>query len=219
MPLPRINIAKTASSAEIICNAIRNAIFSGEIKDGESLRQDELARMFNTSRIPVREALTMLEQQGLVKYERFKGATVATIDVDEVSEIFEFRILLETTVIRAAVPRMSSETLAEARSHCSQFSSSPDPMRWGDLNRQFHYTLYRDSGLTYHLSVINNTLDRIDRFLRAQLTMTNGMERANAEHKTILDACERGDADLAAELVAKHIRGAKAALIERLRDN
>ncbi|WP_306117540.1 MULTISPECIES: GntR family transcriptional regulator [unclassified Roseitalea] len=217
MPLKAVDITRTASSADIICEALRKAIISGEVADGEPLRQDELARLFNTSRIPVREALTRLEQQGLVTQQRYRGATVASIDIAEVSEIFDFRKLVESAVMRAAVPRMRAETLAEARAHCEDFFRSTDPMLWGDLNRQFHHTLYRDSGLGYHLQVIGNTHDRVDRFTRAQLTMTDGMERANREHQAIVEACEAGDAELAARRIADHVEGAKADLIAYLR--
>ena len=219
MKFQTVDIGRTASAATLIFGALRKAIIAGDLKDGEPLRQDEIARLFNTSRIPVREALTMLEQQGLVTQRRYKGATVAGIATDEVSEIFDFRSLVEGEVIKAAVPRMSRHTLDEARAHLTEFSRSSDPMTWGHLNRMFHYTLYRDSVLTYHLAIVNNTLDRIDRYLRAQLSMTDGMARASSEHLAILNACETGAADEAAALTRQHIQGAKATLLNSLRED
>lgn len=217
MKLRTVDIARTASAATIIFEALRKAIVEGELKDGEPLRQDDIARSFNTSRIPVREALTMLEQQGLVTTQRYKGAVVAGLSAEEASEIFDFRALLESAVIRAAVPKMSPALLARARSHCTAFATATDPAHWGELNREFHATLYSASDLPYHLSVVNNSLDRIDRYLRAQLELSNGMERANREHLAILEACEAGDADEAARLTRAHIEGAKASLLRHLR--
>ncbi|PHQ66675.1 MAG: GntR family transcriptional regulator [Sneathiella sp.] len=205
-----------ASASDIVFDALRQAIIKGELADGEPLRQDEIASLFNTSRIPVREALSRLEQQGLVRTERYKGAFVAGISTDEVAEIFNFRSLVESTVIAAAVMKIKPGTLAEARDYYEIFSKTQDPMEWGELNRKFHYTLYKDSELPFHLSIINNTLDRVDRYLRAQLTMTDGVPKANKEHLGILQACEDGSAERAADLTQEHILGAKDVLIEFL---
>lgn len=217
--LEAVDIGKMASASDIVFEALRHAIINGELADGEPLRQDEIAGIFNTSRIPVREALSRLEQQGLVRTERYKGAFVAGISIDEVSEIFSFRSLVESNVIAAAVPKIRPETLAEARIYYTEFSTTKDPMEWGKLNRKFHYMLYRDSDLTFHLSIINNALDRIDRYLRAQLTMTDGVPKANKEHLGILRACEKGDAELAAKLTREHILGARDNLVEFLENH
>ncbi len=210
--LQTVDIGKTASAASLIFEAVRKAIIEGDLNEGEALRQDELARMFNTSRIPVREALTMLEQQGLVKIERYKGAIVAGLSLDETNEIFDFRALVEPEVIRSAVPQMTQSQLRKARGYIDKFARADDPMAYGDLNRKFHATLYQASKMTYHMNAINNSIDRIDRYVRAQLVQLGGMERANQEHRKILEACEKGDANLAAQLTADHIIGAKIAL-------
>ena len=89
-------------------------------------------------------------------------------------------------------------------------------MEWGRLNRLFHMTLYRESALPYHLGIVEATLDRIDRYLRAQLSLSKGLARANDEHIAILEACENGQAELAAHLTRRHILGAKSNLIEHL---
>ena len=212
MKLKSVDIAQTASAATLVFEALRTAIIEGELQDGEPLRQDEIARLFNTSRIPVREAISRLEEQGLVKSQRYKGAVVAGLSIEEATEIFEFRALVEGEVIRRAVPQMSAELLAEARTYCEEFAASPDPMQWGGLNRKFHWALYSACALPYHLGVVDNAIDRVDRYLRAQLVMTDGMEKANREHLAILDACEAGDADLACALTRAHIDDAKISL-------
>lgn len=216
MKFQAVDISKTATAAEIIFDALRRAIIEGDLKDGEPLRQDEIAKAFNTSRFPVREALTRLEQQGLVKTQRYKGAIVATLSMHEAGEIFDFRAKLEADVIRAAVPNLTSEIITMARDFLERFAAATDPMAYGDLNRKFHAALYSVSGLPYHLSVIENSIDRIDRYLRAQLVMS-GIERSNDEHQKILNACEAGDADLAARLTYDHIHDAKISLQEQLR--
>lgn len=214
MKLKAVDISRTASAPTIVFEVLRKAIIEGEIQAGEPLRQDEIARLFNTSRIPVREAISRLEEQGLVKTQRYKGAVVAGLSAPEAAEVFNLRALLEPEIIRNAVPRMSPECLASARRHCLAFSNSTNPMEWGDLNRVFHRTLYDASELKYFIEVADNAMDRVDRYIRAQLVMSDGMDRANSEHFAILEACEDGDADRASTLLRDHILGARQSLLD-----
>ena len=158
----------------------------------------------------------MLEQQGLVKNHRFKGAVVVGLSITEASEIFDFRCIIDSHVIRVAVPHMTPALIEEARAICAAFASSSDMMSWGNLNRAFHLTLYQASNLPFHLGTLTNAMDRLDRYVRAQLVLPDCHARANAEHLEILDACARGDADGAAKLTVAHIRGAQTALREHL---
>ena len=214
--LDAVDISRTASASSVIYEALRRAIIEGRIAAGAPLRQDEIARQFNASRIPVREALMRLEELGLVRTQRYKGSVVAGLSADEAAEIFDFRLLIEPEVMRHAVPRMTPSDLSAARGACEAFAASKDPMQWGDLNRALHAALYQPSALPYHLEMLGNAMDRIDRYLRAQLLMSDGMARASAEHAGILAACEAGDAPRAAELVHAHIAGARASFLEHL---
>ncbi|MDH4984209.1 GntR family transcriptional regulator [Aminobacter anthyllidis] len=213
MKLETVDIRQAASAADIVYEALRKAIIEGQLAEGENLRQDQIASMFNTSRIPVREALSRLEQNGLITTERYKGAVVAGLSIAEIEEIFEFRALVEAEVIRLAVPKMNARTLDVARRHCQEFGDEPNSAKWGEINRNFHYSLYEAARRPYYLQIVRASLDRIDRYLRAQLTLTDGMKRARREHQGILDACIGGDADRAAELTRDHILGAGRALI------
>lgn len=213
MKLDPVDISKTASAASAVFDALRQAIIEGRLEEGEPLRQDEIARHFSTSRLPVREAINRLEEHGLVRTQRFKGAVVAGLSAEEAAEIFDFRALLEPEIIRDAVPHMDAGLLAQARADFAAFEASRNPMEWGLLNRAFHDGLYSASRLTFFREAANGAMDRIDRYIRAQLVMSNGMERAGREHLAILEACEIGDAKLASELTREHILAAKASLM------
>lgn len=218
MKLETVDIRQAASAADIVYEALRKAIIEGDLAEGENLRQDQIASMFNTSRIPVREALSRLEQNGLIITQRYKGAVVAGLSIEEIAEIFEFRALVEAEVIRLAVPNMDRSTLALAGRHCEEFGREPNSARWGEINRNFHYSLYEAARRPYYLQIVRASLDRIDRYLRAQLTLTDGMARARREHQAILDACVEGNAEKAAELTRDHVLGAGRALIAYLEE-
>lgn len=214
--LKSVDLGATSSSSEIIFDALREAIVEGGLKDGDLLRQDQIATMFNVSRIPVREALTRLEEQGLITNQRYKGAVVTSLSLDEISELFEFRALLEGEVIRQAIDMITDETLVEAMAYADQFARVTDSNLWGKLNRQFHYTLYKDCKRPYHLQIISNALDNVSRYLRAQLVLTSGIERARREHAGILNAAINRDSEAASALTRAHILGASKSLIDFL---
>jgi DNA-binding GntR family transcriptional regulator len=111
---------------------------------------------------------------------------------------------------------MTPDDLARAQAACDAFAVATDPMSWGDLNRDFHAALYRASELAYHLEVTGNAMDRVDRYLRMQLLLSDGNARATAEHLAILRACRAGDADAAADLTRAHIRGVRDSLLSHL---
>jgi DNA-binding GntR family transcriptional regulator len=214
--LKTTDLGAASSAADVIFDALREAIVEGTLKDGDLLRQDQIATMFNVSRIPVREALARLEEQGLITNQRYKGAVVSSLSLDEISELFEFRALLEGEVIRQAVDQITDQTLEEAKTFAEEFARETDSSRWSALNRQFHYTLYKDCKRPYHLQIIANALDNVSRYLRAQLVLTSGIERARREHAGILNAAMNRDSAEAAARTRAHILGASRSLIEFL---
>lgn len=151
MKLDAVDVRQAASAADIVYEALRKAIIEGDLAEGENLRQDHIAQMFNTSRIPVREALSRLEQHGLITTERYKGAVVAGLSIEEIEEIFEFRALIEAEVIRLAIPNLDRRTLDLARQHCEEFEREENSDRWGEINRNFHYSLYEAARRPYYL--------------------------------------------------------------------
>ena len=208
MQIRKVNVGSAPSAADVVFESLRRAVISGALEDGHPLRQEELARHFNTSRIPVREALTRLEQHGLAQVRRYHGYTVARMSRAQIEEVCRFRALVEGEVVASAVSRTSEATLALARKSCEAFAKERDPVLWGERNREFHSALYRECGLPYHLEATQAALDKTERYLVDQLVLTSGMRRARAEHKAILDAFVARDAELAARLTREHILGA-----------
>ena len=202
-------IATPPSATDQVFEALRRAIINGQLGDGTPLRQEELARQFATSRIPVREALTRLEQHGLVAIKRFHGYTVAAHSRADIEEICRFRALVEGELIQRAVQQLSPAALAEAKKRCQAFAKESDAARWADLNRDFHCALYEQAQMPYHLQAVVAALDKTERYLVDQLQLTaDARKQARDEHQAILDACAAGDGKAAAKLTRQHILGA-----------
>jgi DNA-binding GntR family transcriptional regulator len=219
LPLPRFNppnLGITPTASEIIAKHLRDAIIVGHFAEGEPIRQDEIAGLFNVSKIPVREALKRLEAEGLVVFHRNKGAVVTKISEPELAQIFEVRVLLEVQAIRLAVPNMTEETFANADRICDEFLDNNDIGHWAELNWELHACLYEPAQRPFLTNLIRSIHDKVERYLRLQMTLGESKERANVEHREIIQACRDRDANKAAELIEQHIIGVCRTLYEHL---
>ena len=205
--------------------AIRDGILHGNYAEGEPLRQDALADELGVSRIPIREALRQLEAEGLVTFNPHRGAIVSSLSLADIEEVFELRSHLEPDLLRLAIPRLTTYQLDLADEILDRYADAlraSDVSKWGELNWQFHSTLYAPAERPVTLSILQRLHQQSDRYLRMQLALTHGETRANEEHRAIAAAARAGDAKRACKLMHDHIAGAGRSLLvflEASRDN
>jgi len=197
-------------------DAIRERILRGHYPEGQPLRQDAIGAELGVSRIPVREALRQLEVEGLVTFNPHRGAVVSTLSLKQIRELFELRADIEGDLIMRAVPHMTAEDDARADEILDAYEvalHSGQVSVWGALNWQFHSTLYApaDRGLT--MSIVDKLHQHSDRYLRMQLALTHGENRARHEHRAIAAAVKKRDGTKAARLLRDHILGAGRVLV------
>jgi DNA-binding GntR family transcriptional regulator len=194
---------------------LRDEIIRGDLVPGQHLRLETIAGRYDVSTMPVREALRDLEAEGLVTIFPHRGALVTELSADDLLDIYDIRATLEAMAARLAVPRITQATLVELHSLVDQMDSQMDDVvTLVKLNHHFHRTLYRASG-RMHLCELNDNLRyRTQHYLHAYIADLGGMSLAQGEHKAILEACERGDAEQAAEIVHEHVGEVGRALIE-----
>lgn len=205
---------------QMVVDILREKILSGEIRAGEPLRQDALAKEFNVSRIPVREALLQLEAQGLVHFEAHKGATATELSLAKIEELFRLRVLLESHVLEQAIDNMSADIIGQARDILVSFDKALDTgtrvETWSELNYAFHETLYQAAELPETMEVIRQLNTKCDRYIRMQLLFTEGIDKAELEHGRLLMLCEIKDKEGAVALLKQHIEDAGVAIRELL---
>jgi DNA-binding GntR family transcriptional regulator len=217
MPFRRVpKPVRAPAASEVILTFIRDSIVDGSLDEGEPIRQDEVARLFNVSKIPVREALKRLEAEGLVEFEKNKGAVVTTVSEPEIVQIFEVRSILESNAIKLSIPFMTEATFDKALAYCNAFARETNVARWAELNWQFHSCLYADAQRPFLVSTIRSINDRLERYLRIQLTLSDGHELADREHRELVEKCRRRDGDGAARFLSDHIMRACASLLKHL---
>ncbi len=206
--------------ANLTLLAIRERILSGTYPEGEPLRQDAVADELGVSRIPVREALRQLEAEGLVSFHPHRGAVVSSLSLDEIEEVFSLRAVVESSLLRTAVPRLQADDLARAEEVLTRYDqalAAHDVVTYGELNWQFHSTLYAPAERPITMGIVQRLHQQADRYLRMQLALTHSENRASQEHGAILEAARRHEVDEAATLLKRHIRGAGRLLVKFLR--
>lgn len=221
---PKMNLNELAanvlqqqrSTPDLIADALREAIIQGIFAEEQSLRQDEIAKQFGVSRIPVREALRQLEAEGLVKFYNNRGAVVSGLSPREAQEICEIRVVLETMAIKLAIPNLQELDLEKAQSILDITGTETDIARLGKLNWEFHSILYAPAKRTRLLGMINNLHVSIERYVRLQMAKMNYLERSQKEHHLLLDACRNKDASTAVKLLKRHINAAAKELMAYL---
>lgn len=212
--------------AEAAADEIRRRILSGQYTDGHQLRQDALAGELGISRIPLREALVQLESEGLVKILPHKGAIVSELSIEELTELFELRALLEPTLIRRSVRKLSADDFRELDAILAEFSGelrARSQDRWGGLNTRLHQLLLSRAEQPKTASIVASLLQQTDRYTRLQLSLSAASrDIAEAEHRQLVDLCRKGDGRGAAALLKRHIEHAgeelKNFLLSRRRD-
>lgn len=203
----------TTNTAERIADHLRAAILQGELKSKQPLRQDELAAQLGVSKIPVREALYQLKAEGLVTFIPNRGAAVSELSPAEVDEIYTMRLALETVALRRAIPRLTIAELRQAEDILTVIDQEPNVARWGELNWEYHATLYHPAGLPRLLEWVRTLHVNVARYLVIYLSGMDYQAVSQQEHRAILAACRQGDVEAATAHLEKHLRSASEQLM------
>ena len=201
---------------ESIADSLRADILRGKLKSGQALKQDEIAAQFGISKIPVREALIQLKAEGLVNFYPNRGAFVSDLSAAEADEIYVMRIALETAVLERAIPHLTVAQLKHADEILNAIDREENIAKWGELNWEFHTTLYSPAALPRLMDTIKTLHSNIARYLVLYLAGMAYQKKSQKEHRAILEACRHGDTEKAVAVLEVHLRGAAEHLVAYL---
>lgn len=200
---------KKVPASEPVYQSLRQAILAGELAGETPLRQDEIAGQHGISKIPVREALRRLEMEGLVEFKPRRGAFVRTVDDQEIIDLLDIRIALETRALELAIPNMVAADYDDAQNILDEYAASTSQEEWGRLNQKFHRCILEPCGNRRLLELIDDINLRMSPLLRMRVTKVSGLERPVHEHDKILDACVARDIEGAVAALRNHIEVSK----------
>ena len=196
------------TTADTVANRLRAEILRGDLKVDQVLRQDKIASRLGTSTIPVREALFQLNAEGLVEFIPNRGAFVSRLSAEELREIYDLRLSLESLALSKAMPRLTDDHIEQAEAILEQMDLERDIIKWGELNWNFHRVLLEPAGMPRLIGMLRNLHLNLIRFLLQNVSAPEEIELRSEhrlEHAQILDACRARDAEIGEILLRRHL--------------
>jgi DNA-binding GntR family transcriptional regulator len=196
-----------ASGARIAAE-LRDAILAGHYSPGSRIRQEDLAEAYGASRLPVRDALRMLEAEGLVTLVANTGAWVAKLNPAECEELYQVRERLEPFLLSLNVPLLQEERIDELGLLATAMEHTDDVEKFLQLDREFHLSSYAVAETTMLQEMTVRLWNRTQPYRRVYTRMfrAEGDHSVHHEHHLIVAALHRRDAEGAERLLAGHIR-------------
>lgn len=200
-----------------IFRSLRQDILSCRLPPGAELREAELAERFSVSKSPVRDALSRLVQEGLVRVMPRQGYQVAPISVKDVRDIFEYRAVLEGASARIAAEHARDDAL-KALDRFREFDQRAYPEGFISYNRDFHHAVAALCGNARLMQAAAGQIDQMDRVVTMSVHAMRGHDPAHLvrQHVDILDALQCRDGRRASALMSRHVLEARKRVCEAL---
>jgi DNA-binding GntR family transcriptional regulator len=204
------------AASERIAGHLREAILSGEIAPGQWIRQEEVAARLGASRLPVREALRMLEAEGLTEHAANKGSRVPLLDMREVEIVYRMRERLEPLALTESLRQLTEEQIARMEEIQERIESDDGLPEFLVLDREFHLTSYARCPSERLVSTISGLWNSTQHHRRAFMLLGGPDRRwvVNSEHRLLLDAIHRRDAVDGERFLSGHIRRTRIELAQ-----
>lgn len=202
-----------------VVERIRQAILDQSLPPGSRINQYKLAEALNVSLVPVREALKVLESEGLVSITPRRGAFVTEISLSDLDELYFARKLLEGEAIALACPLLTDAdfaALAELMRCMRASTDSGDIRAFMQGNRDFHMRIYAAAGNRYLLQTIEKLWEHSELYRYRYMFVLRNADSVHDEHDQIVAACRAGDAERARALIHAHIWHTRSGILAQL---
>lgn len=193
---------------DVVFLALRDAILKGEMKPGERLMEMHLANKLGVSRTPIREAIHMLEQEGLAVTIPRKGAQVAKMTEKDLQDVLEIRNSLDELAASMACQRTTKEQLVDLRNAMNDFelaTKSNNPKKICEADENFHNVIYKMADNPKLECIVNNLREQMYRYRYEYIKENTTYRQLIEEHAKILDGIERKDAEYVRDIMHIHL--------------
>lgn len=209
-------MVQRTSLTRLVADALEKLILGGELAPGSKLNEVDISMRFGVSRGPLREAFRLLEESGLIRQEKNRGAYVRAIELDEAAEIYDVRAGLDATAGRLLACRITAAQVAELRrlTDAMQLAAvSNDVDTFHGLNLGFHDRLIALTGNRSLITVYQRLVKQLALFRRRNLLAPQAIPHFADEHSRIVDLLASGDAVACAEAMYQHALGGRARML------
>ncbi|MFA7604124.1 MAG: GntR family transcriptional regulator [Novosphingobium sp.] len=205
-------------ASQRVADVVAERILAGHLKPGDRIKQDELATELNLSRIPVRDALRILETRGLVSLRANAGARVASLTTRDMELSYQIRELLEPMLLAESIPHLTEADFAEMGEVKAALEEVADADAYMPLARRFHWIAFRGHQVPLLAQIVERLWDTTHHYRRAYavLALRNAelREVMRAERDLLFGAIVRREVDLAPRLLGIHIRRTHIGLLD-----
>lgn len=174
---------------------IERSIAQGDYQSGSRLSPSVLAKEYEVSHIPVREALSSLAAKGYIEHRQAKGFFTRNLTSEELADIYHWRTVLETEALRLAMPKITDGDLAEMREILAEESAKTDAadrLDYLELNRKFHFVAFKRAESPILLNLLNNLWDISRPYVASDLIAST---QSHKDHVRQVEIFETGDVD------------------------
>jgi DNA-binding GntR family transcriptional regulator len=218
--IPGLGASTVRTAHRDVTDRLRQAIVSGTLSAGTHLVQADLAASLQVSVTPVREALRELESQGLVDFDPFRGATVHQVSLEELEEVYALRRVLMPLAIRERVQTVTAEELEQAEEILRRMTLSIPDAQWVEDNRSLHRILDGVSGQPHLRAMLRRLSDIASLYVGISVhSDTDRRRRAREDHKGLVAAYRRRDADEVIALSLTHLNDTAAVAAGALKEH
>ena len=187
---------------------VKSRILSGEFHPAERLVESTLASKIGVSRNTVRKALQKLESEKLIVIEENKGASVVALDMSEIQQYYEIRLMLEVMVVKDAAERISDEAISKLEAMYSTMEEMSRERKYDEysaMNREFHKIIYGASAKNVAVDMILEIKNQLRRFQIRTMMVPGRSDNSLREHKKLLEALKAHDPETAGIAISEHI--------------
>jgi len=205
-------------ASQRVADVIAERIHSGKLKPGDRIKQDDLAAELDISRIPVRDALRMLESRGLVSMQANTSARVAALTVRDMDLSYRIREQLEPMLLAESIPNLTEADHEEMREAKAQLEVVADAEAYMPLSHKFYWASFRGAKAPLLEQIVDRLWETTHSYRRVyfEFALKNAerMEIMRVEREMLFGVVVRGEVDLAPRILAAHIRRSHMGLLE-----
>ncbi|MBE5897843.1 MAG: GntR family transcriptional regulator [Lachnospiraceae bacterium] len=193
---------------DVVYNTLRNAILRGDLKPGDRLMEMHLANKLGVSRTPIREAIRLLEDEGLAITVPRKGAQVAKMTEKDLRDVLEIRNALDELAVSMACTRKKPEQIDKLREALEAFkfaTKSKDPRKIAEEDEKFHNVIYEMADNPKLTNIVVNLREQMYRYRYEYVKDNDTYEDLIAEHQAMIEGFEQNDVDLLKKIMHTHL--------------